>query len=149
MSIPLGASLLATHNYYHPRLLLCLLGSTSSDSCCGSTEYPGQAISPSPVSPKPTRGTGGRAAFSGIPCSCLGPRSWRPQSTRISPGLQHMITVTRPVKPRGSSLEASLAKPTPGRVPRGHGQPRASGGAGLVRALHSLRPHRRLGGLQQ
>nr|KAF6330748.1 pancreatic progenitor cell differentiation and proliferation factor [Myotis myotis] len=38
-AIPSSGSLVATHDYYRRRL-----GSTSSNSSCGSAEYPGEAI---------------------------------------------------------------------------------------------------------
>ncbi|XP_006881200.1 PREDICTED: pancreatic progenitor cell differentiation and proliferation factor [Elephantulus edwardii] len=46
-AIPSSGSLVATHDYYRRRL-----GSTSSNSSCGSTEYPGEAIPHYPGLPK-------------------------------------------------------------------------------------------------
>ncbi|KAL4690555.1 hypothetical protein H8957_003731, partial [Semnopithecus entellus] len=46
-AIPSSGSLVATHDYYRRRL-----GSTSSNSSCGSTECPGEAIPHPPGLPK-------------------------------------------------------------------------------------------------
>nr|XP_044604178.1 pancreatic progenitor cell differentiation and proliferation factor isoform X2 [Equus asinus] len=46
-AIPSSGSLVATHDYYRRRL-----GSTSSNSSCGSAEYPGEAIPHHPGLPK-------------------------------------------------------------------------------------------------
>uniref|UniRef100_A0A673T188 Pancreatic progenitor cell differentiation and proliferation factor n=1 Tax=Suricata suricatta TaxID=37032 RepID=A0A673T188_SURSU len=46
-AIPSSGSLVATHDYYPRRL-----GSTSSNSSCGSAEYPGEAIPHHPGLPK-------------------------------------------------------------------------------------------------
>ncbi|KAM9590093.1 pancreatic progenitor cell differentiation and proliferation factor isoform 1-T2 [Trichechus inunguis] len=46
-AIPSSGSLVATHDYYRRRL-----GSTSSNSSCGSVEYPGEAIPHHPGLPK-------------------------------------------------------------------------------------------------
>ena len=46
-AIPSSGSLVATHDYYRHRL-----GSTSSNSSCGSAEYPGEAIPHHPGLPK-------------------------------------------------------------------------------------------------
>ncbi|XP_004716123.1 pancreatic progenitor cell differentiation and proliferation factor [Echinops telfairi] len=46
-AIPSSGSLVATHDYYRRRL-----GSTSSNSSCGSAEFPGEAIPHSPGLPK-------------------------------------------------------------------------------------------------
>ncbi|XP_050999960.1 pancreatic progenitor cell differentiation and proliferation factor [Acomys russatus] len=46
-AIPSSGSLVATHDYYRRRL-----GSSSSNSSCGSTECPGDAVPHSPGLPK-------------------------------------------------------------------------------------------------
>ncbi|XP_077655623.1 pancreatic progenitor cell differentiation and proliferation factor isoform X2 [Urocitellus parryii] len=46
-AIPSSGSLVATHDYYRRRL-----GSASSNSSCGSAEYPGEAIPHHPGLPK-------------------------------------------------------------------------------------------------
>uniref|UniRef100_A0A673USS9 Pancreatic progenitor cell differentiation and proliferation factor n=1 Tax=Suricata suricatta TaxID=37032 RepID=A0A673USS9_SURSU len=46
-AIPSSGSLVATHDYYRRRL-----GSTSSNSSCGSAEYPGEAVPHHPGLPK-------------------------------------------------------------------------------------------------
>ncbi|CAK6447250.1 unnamed protein product [Pipistrellus nathusii] len=46
-AIPSSGSLVATHDYYRRRL-----GSTSSNSSCGSAECPGEAIPHPPGLPK-------------------------------------------------------------------------------------------------
>ncbi|KAM6147627.1 pancreatic progenitor cell differentiation and proliferation factor [Erethizon dorsatum] len=46
-AIPSSGSLVATHDYYRRRL-----GSASSNSSCGSAEYPGEAIPHPPGLPK-------------------------------------------------------------------------------------------------
>ncbi|XP_008841498.1 pancreatic progenitor cell differentiation and proliferation factor [Nannospalax galili] len=46
-AIPSSGSLVATHDYYRRRL-----GSSSSNSSCGSTEYPGDAVPHHPGLPK-------------------------------------------------------------------------------------------------
>uniref|UniRef100_A0A8D2BFT4 Pancreatic progenitor cell differentiation and proliferation factor n=1 Tax=Sciurus vulgaris TaxID=55149 RepID=A0A8D2BFT4_SCIVU len=46
-AIPSSGSLVATHDYYRRRL-----GSASSNSSCGSVEYPGEAIPQHPGLPK-------------------------------------------------------------------------------------------------
>ena len=46
-AIPSSGSLVATHDYYRHRL-----GSTSSNSSCGSAEYPGEVIPHHPGLPK-------------------------------------------------------------------------------------------------
>ncbi|XP_036125688.1 pancreatic progenitor cell differentiation and proliferation factor-like [Molossus molossus] len=66
-AIPSTVSLAATHNY------LCCLGSTSSNSSCGSAECPGKAVSHRP------------ASFLGSPLSLSWPQCWSPQSTRNLP----------------------------------------------------------------
>ena len=78
-AIPSSGSLVATHNYYRRRL-----GSTSSNSSCGSAEYTGEAIPTTRVSPKQTRDTGGLASSLGSPLSRSWPQCWSPQSTRES-----------------------------------------------------------------
>ncbi|XP_004644247.1 pancreatic progenitor cell differentiation and proliferation factor isoform X3 [Octodon degus] len=46
-AIPSSGSLVATHDYYRRRL-----GSASSNSSCGSAEYPGEAVPHPPGLPK-------------------------------------------------------------------------------------------------
>ncbi|XP_032338843.1 pancreatic progenitor cell differentiation and proliferation factor-like [Camelus ferus] len=93
-----SGSLVATHDHSRRRL-----GSTSSNSSCGSAEYPGEAILHQP------------ASFSGNPLSHSWPQCWSPQSTGnpLSPPLARS-PATWLGKPWGSS---SLAKPTPGCRP--------------------------------
>ncbi|XP_037654415.1 pancreatic progenitor cell differentiation and proliferation factor [Choloepus didactylus] len=67
-AIPSSGSLVPTHNYYQ-----CRLASTSKNSSCGRTEYPGKATPQHP------------AASSGSPPSRLWPLCWSPQSTRNPP----------------------------------------------------------------
>nr|XP_037860373.1 pancreatic progenitor cell differentiation and proliferation factor-like [Chlorocebus sabaeus] len=67
-AIPSSGSLLATYDYYRRRL-----DSTSSNSSCGSTECPGEAV------PHPP------ACFSGSPPSRSWPRCWSLPSTRNPP----------------------------------------------------------------
>ncbi|XP_028850764.1 pancreatic progenitor cell differentiation and proliferation factor B [Denticeps clupeoides] len=50
-AIPAGGSLVATHDYYRRRL-----GSTSSSSSCGSSEYSGEVIPHHPGLPKQDSG---------------------------------------------------------------------------------------------
>ncbi|KAI5612431.1 pancreatic progenitor cell differentiation and proliferation factor B [Silurus asotus] len=50
-AIPAGGSLVATHDYYRRRL-----GSTSSSSSCGSSEYTGEVIPHHPGLPKQDSG---------------------------------------------------------------------------------------------
>ncbi|KAK3519439.1 hypothetical protein QTP70_028674 [Hemibagrus guttatus] len=50
-AIPAGGSLVATHDYYRRRL-----GSTSSSSSCGSSEYVGEVIPHHPGLPKQDSG---------------------------------------------------------------------------------------------
>ncbi|XP_046304146.1 pancreatic progenitor cell differentiation and proliferation factor-like [Marmota monax] len=50
-AIPSSSSLEATHNY-----CWCCLGSTSSNSSCGSAKYPGEAIRHHTGLPKATPG---------------------------------------------------------------------------------------------
>ncbi|KAM9590095.1 pancreatic progenitor cell differentiation and proliferation factor isoform 2-T3 [Trichechus inunguis] len=64
-AIPSSGSLVATHDYYRRRL-----GSTSSNSSCGSVEYPGEAIPHHP------------ASFSGNLRSRSWPLCWSPQRAR-------------------------------------------------------------------
>lgn len=71
-----------------------------------------------PVSPRPTRVTGGRASFLGSPLSHSWPQCWSPQSTRSPPRPPAAPSrVTWLQKPRGSSLVASLPKPMLGPGP--------------------------------
>ncbi|XP_028341855.1 pancreatic progenitor cell differentiation and proliferation factor isoform X3 [Physeter macrocephalus] len=79
-AIPSSGSLVATHDYYRRRL-----GSTSSNSSCGSAQYPGEGIPRHRVSAELTRDTGGLAAFSGSPLSHSWPPCWSPQSTQNQP----------------------------------------------------------------
>ena len=113
-AIPSSGSLVATHNYYRRRL-----GSTSSNSSCGSAEYTGEAIPTTRVSPKQTRDTGGLASSLGSPLSHSWPQCWSPQSTRSLPRPpQARSHVTWLRKLWGSSSPAaSLAKPTAGPRP--------------------------------
>ncbi|XP_065737243.1 pancreatic progenitor cell differentiation and proliferation factor-like [Phocoena phocoena] len=67
-AIPSSGLCMATHNYYQHRL-----GSTSSNSSCGSAEYPGEGIPRHP------------ASFSGSPLSHSWPQCWSPQSTQNQP----------------------------------------------------------------
>ncbi|XP_023607372.1 pancreatic progenitor cell differentiation and proliferation factor isoform X2 [Myotis lucifugus] len=67
-AIPSRGSLVATHDYYRRRR-----GSTSSNSSCGSAQYPGEAIPHHP------------ASFLGSPLSHSWPQCWSPQSTRNLP----------------------------------------------------------------
>ncbi|KAM9249407.1 pancreatic progenitor cell differentiation and proliferation factor isoform 2-T2 [Dugong dugon] len=53
-AIPSSGSLVATHDYYRRRL-----GSTSSNSSCGSVEYPGEAIPHHPESSGPLQTSSG------------------------------------------------------------------------------------------
>ncbi|XP_076859792.1 pancreatic progenitor cell differentiation and proliferation factor A [Brachyhypopomus gauderio] len=50
-AIPSGGSLVATHDYYRRRI-----GSTSSNSSCGSSEYSGEVIPHPPGLPKQDSG---------------------------------------------------------------------------------------------
>ncbi|XP_005602078.1 pancreatic progenitor cell differentiation and proliferation factor [Equus przewalskii] len=59
-AIPSSGSLVATHDYYRRRL-----GSTSSNSSCGSAEYPGEAIPHHPGLPKADPGHWWASFFSG------------------------------------------------------------------------------------
>ncbi|XP_070229098.1 pancreatic progenitor cell differentiation and proliferation factor-like [Bos mutus] len=71
-AIPSSGSLVATHDYCQR-----CLGSTSSNSSCGSAEYPGEAIPHHPASSK------------GSPLSRVDswPWCWSPQSTQSLPRL--------------------------------------------------------------
>ena len=138
-AIPSSGSLMATHDYYRRRL-----GSTSSNSSCGSAEYPGEAIPTTRVSPKQTRDTGGLASSSGSPLSRSWPQCWSPQSSecaflgtrRVGGKWKQLLTscspparsLPRPPPARShvtwlgklwgsSSPAASLAKPTAGPRP--------------------------------
>ncbi|XP_023560133.1 pancreatic progenitor cell differentiation and proliferation factor isoform X5 [Octodon degus] len=82
-AIPSSGSLVATHDYYRRRL-----GSASSNSSCGSAEYPGEAVPHPPAS----------SLGSLLPRSW--PQFWSPQSTRNHPRL-----------PAAWSLVAWLRKP--------------------------------------
>ncbi|XP_017355202.2 pancreatic progenitor cell differentiation and proliferation factor-like [Cebus imitator] len=79
-AIPSSRWLLATHDYYRRRL-----GSTSSNSSCGSTECPAEAIPHPPGIPKAAQGHCWASFFSGGPPSSSWPRCWSPQSTRNAP----------------------------------------------------------------
>ncbi|XP_024856181.1 pancreatic progenitor cell differentiation and proliferation factor isoform X2 [Bos taurus] len=101
-AIPSSGSLVATHDYYRRRL-----GSTSSNSSCGSAEYPGEAIPHHP------------ASSSGSPLSRSWPQCWSPQSTRSlprPPPARSHVTWLRKLW-GSSSPAASLAKPTAGPRP--------------------------------
>ncbi|XP_020933363.1 pancreatic progenitor cell differentiation and proliferation factor [Phacochoerus africanus] len=61
-AIPSSGSLVATHDYYR-----CRLGSTSSNSSCGSAECPGEAIPHPPGLPKADPGHWWASFFFGKP----------------------------------------------------------------------------------
>ncbi|XP_064420644.1 pancreatic progenitor cell differentiation and proliferation factor isoform X1 [Latimeria chalumnae] len=61
-SIPSSGSLIATHDYYRRRL-----GSTSSNSSCGSIEYSGEVIPHPPGLPKSDPGHWWASFFFGKP----------------------------------------------------------------------------------
>ncbi|XP_040588803.1 pancreatic progenitor cell differentiation and proliferation factor isoform X2 [Mesocricetus auratus] len=61
-AIPSSGSLVATHDYYRRRL-----GSSSSNSSCGSAEYPGDAVPQSPGLPKADPGHWWTSFFFGKP----------------------------------------------------------------------------------
>ncbi|XP_073749917.1 pancreatic progenitor cell differentiation and proliferation factor-like isoform X2 [Callorhinus ursinus] len=67
-AIPSSGSLVATHDYYRRRL-----GSTSSNSSCGSAEYAGEAIPHHP------------ASSSGSPLSRSWLQCWSVQNARNLP----------------------------------------------------------------
>uniref|UniRef100_A0A8D0L1M0 Pancreatic progenitor cell differentiation and proliferation factor n=1 Tax=Sphenodon punctatus TaxID=8508 RepID=A0A8D0L1M0_SPHPU len=67
-AIPSSGSLVATHDYYRRRL-----GSTSSNSSCGSAEYSGEVIPHHPVNGKP-----GTPVDEGV--KALGPHGAFPQA---------------------------------------------------------------------
>nr|XP_031540359.1 pancreatic progenitor cell differentiation and proliferation factor-like [Vicugna pacos] len=80
-ALPSSGSLTATHHCCRRRP-----GSTTSNRCCRSAEYPGEAILRHlPVFQTSTRDTGGLASFSGSPLSQSWPQCWSPQSTRNCP----------------------------------------------------------------
>ncbi|KAG9474571.1 hypothetical protein GDO78_004718 [Eleutherodactylus coqui] len=61
-SIPSSGSLVATHDYYRRRL-----GSTSSNSSCGSVDYSGEVIPHHPGLPKSDPGHWWASFFFGKP----------------------------------------------------------------------------------
>uniref|UniRef100_A0A7N5JX55 Pancreatic progenitor cell differentiation and proliferation factor n=1 Tax=Ailuropoda melanoleuca TaxID=9646 RepID=A0A7N5JX55_AILME len=80
-TIPFSGSLMATHDYYR-----CRRGSTSSNSSCGSAEYPGDAIPYHPGLPKANPGHWWASFFflgSSLSCSWL--QGWSPHNTRTPP----------------------------------------------------------------
>lgn len=70
------------------QLLLAPPGFPSSNSSCGSTEDPGEAISHLPRFPKAYPVTGRQAAFSGSHSPIHGHSARVPRMLGISPGLQ-------------------------------------------------------------
>uniref|UniRef100_A0A452QZV3 Pancreatic progenitor cell differentiation and proliferation factor n=1 Tax=Ursus americanus TaxID=9643 RepID=A0A452QZV3_URSAM len=119
-AIPCSGSLTATHDYYRRRR-----GSTSSNSSCGSAEYPGDAVPRHPGLSKADPGHWWASFFSGSSLSCSWLQGWSPHNARTPP---RPITCDSALEATGSSLVASLAKPTQGPTLSGHQQ--ASGGAG-------------------
>ncbi|XP_064229698.1 pancreatic progenitor cell differentiation and proliferation factor-like [Aotus nancymaae] len=92
-AIPSSSSLVATHDYYRHHL-----GSTASNSSCGSTKCPAEAI-PHPL-----------ACFSGSLPSLSWPRCWSPRSTWNSPRPAEALGHQRSSRP--------LPTPTPHPPPR-------------------------------
>uniref|UniRef100_A0A8D1STR8 Uncharacterized protein n=1 Tax=Sus scrofa TaxID=9823 RepID=A0A8D1STR8_PIG len=104
------------------------LGSTSSNSPCGSAQDPAEAAPTTLVSPAPTRDTGGLASFLGMSTlSFLAtvletPKHW--ESAEASSGMIPCDLAPEARKPCGSSSPvASLAQPTAGHVLSGHQLP--------------------------
>ncbi|XP_064420645.1 pancreatic progenitor cell differentiation and proliferation factor B isoform X2 [Latimeria chalumnae] len=83
-SIPSSGSLIATHDYYRRRL-----GSTSSNSSCGSIEYSGEVIPHPPGLPKSDPGHWWASFFFGKPN--------HPTMTTVSEFPESMLLVLQPV----------------------------------------------------
>ncbi|TKC45047.1 hypothetical protein EI555_003560, partial [Monodon monoceros] len=136
-AIPSSGSLVATHDYYRRRL-----GSTSSNSSCGSAEYPGEGIPRHPGERRSTPGcpqgltggggqqhrdltlllseltrdTGGPASFSGSPLSRSWPQCWSPQSSEST------FLGAKPAQASTGMITCDLAREAVGKQQPG-GQP--------------------------
>ncbi|XP_023039040.1 pancreatic progenitor cell differentiation and proliferation factor [Piliocolobus tephrosceles] len=101
-AIPSSGSLVATHDYYRRRL-----GSTSSNSSCGSTECPGEAIPHPPGLPKADPGHWWASFFFG--------KSTLPFMATVLESAEH------PEPPQASSTMTTggLARDAPRKQPGG------------------------------